>query len=68
MFLLSIPDMSAIVTPEVELPTLSLEPLVPVSQLPSVTSIPQPQTLLTITDPLTGDSGQIFLAQTSLAN
>jgi len=45
--------MSAIVTPEVELPTLSLDPLVPVSQLPpecnSLT-----QTLVTITDPLTG--------------
>ena len=67
MYLLSIPDMSAIVTPEVELPTLSLDPLVPVSQLPpecnSLT-----QTLLTFTDPLTGESGQIFLAQTSLAN
>ena len=54
MFLLSIPDMSAIVTPEVELPTLSLEPLVPVSQLSPVTNT---QTLLTITDPLTGEPG-----------
>ena len=54
MFLLSIPDMSAIVTPEVELPTLSLEPLVPVSKLPPVTNI---QTVLTITDPLTGEPG-----------
>ena len=66
MFLLSIPDMSAIVTPEVELPTLSLEPLVPVSQLPPVTNT---QTLLTITDPLTGEpEPEIFLAQTSLSN
>ena len=67
MCLLSIPDMSAIVTPEVELPTLSLDPLVPVSQLPPErNSLTQP--LLTITDPLTGEPGQIFLAQTSLAN
>ena len=45
--------MSAIVTPEVELPTLSLDPsqLVPVSQLPPVTN---PLTILTITDPVTG--------------
>lgn len=44
--------MSAIVTPEVELPTLSLDPsqLVPVSQLPPVTN----HTILTITDPVTG--------------
>jgi len=51
MCILSIPDMSAIVTPEVELPTLSLEPLVPVSDL---SADPGLCTILTITDPVTG--------------
>ena len=53
MCILSIPDMSAIVTPEVELPTLSLEPLVPVSDL---SADPGLCTILTITDPVTGDT------------
>jgi len=43
--------MSAIVTPEVELPTLSQEPLVPVS---NISSDPGLCTILTITDPVTG--------------
>ena len=55
--------MSAIVTPEVELPTLSQEPLVPVS---NISSDPGLCTILTITDPVTGELGE--MTQTSLAN
>ena len=55
--------MSAIVTPEVELPTLSQEPLVPVS---NISSDPGLCTILTITDPVTGELGE--RTQTSLAN